>query len=207
MARPCSVLFVWLLCAAAVSAQDPQQPSEQIDLRGEWRLNASLSDDVPLLPGEAMAIARASGAVRTGTRPARASRGPEHRALVSVRQVLRAELAASHLKVAHAGRTLTFTFGGADPLAFVADGRKFTLERDGVRFTVRAQWISPLLVIDREYEDGTTVSETFASFDDPRQLVATSTIQNERTQEPPITFTRVFEAAGTGQQRTPRPAK
>lgn len=194
MARSCSVLFVWMLCAFGASAQDPQRPSEQLDLRGDWQLNESLSDDLPLLPGEALAIARASGAVRTGKRVVR-SGGPDPRRLSGVRQVLRGELAAARLKVAHAWPAVTLTYDDGGALSIVADGRKTALERDGVRFTMVAQWTPPLLTIDREYEDGTVLSETLASFDGPRQLVATTTIQNSRTQEGPITFRRVFEIA------------
>lgn len=192
MARSCSVLFVWILCAFAASAQDPQRPSQRLDLGGHWQLNEALSDAIPLLPGEALAVARASGAVRAGKRVVR-SGGPDPRRLAGVRQVLRGELAAERLKIAHAGPAVTLAYVDGGTLSIVADGRKAALERDGVRFTMIAQWAPPLLTIDREYEDGTILSETFASFDGPRQLVATSTIQNSRTQEGPITFRRVFE--------------
>jgi hypothetical protein len=191
MARSCSVLFVWILCAFAASAQNPQRPSDQLDLRGEWELNESLSDEIPLLPGEALALARASGALRTGKRVVRS--GPDPRRLSAVRQALRGELAAERLKIAHAAPAVTLTYGDGGALSIVADGRKAALEREGVRFTMVAHWSPPLLTIDREYEDGTVLSETFATFDGPRQLVATSTIQNSRTQEGPITFRRVFE--------------
>jgi hypothetical protein len=197
MTRSWSVLLVWLLGVAGPIAQAPQRPSEQLDVSGEWQLNESLSDDLPLLPGEALAVARASGTVRAGTRVARSARGPDPRRLSGVRQVLRSDLAAEHLKIVRTGGSMTLTYRDGGTLSIVPDGRTIEAERNGIRFTVVAHWVPPLLTIERAYEDGTLLTETFATFDSPRQLVATSTIQNSHTQEA-ITFQRVFEAAADG---------
>ena len=83
MARIWFVLVVWMVCAFGVSAQDPQRPSPDLALAGEWHLNGDLSDEVPLLPGEAVALARASGILPAGTRPAGATRGPDPRRRVA----------------------------------------------------------------------------------------------------------------------------
>jgi len=191
MARPASVLFVWLLCAFGVAAVEQDRPSDRPDLEGHWQLNASLSDDVPLLPGEALALARASGVLPTRGRVS--SGGPDPFRVTGVRHLLRGEFGAEQLRIAQENGTLTLAYGDAGPLPVTPDGRKVTLDRSGLRFTVVSQWAPPLLTIERVYEDGTTLRETLATFDDPRQLVATTTILNSRIQPTPVTFQRVFD--------------
>lgn len=199
MARPCSVLLVWILCAFGLGAQERHHPSEQLDLAGEWRLNESLSDKVPPLPGEAMALARASGQVRTGTRRAGLVRGPDPRGTARVRNALRSAIqAAIRLRFVHTGGTVALTDADGRTMSFVPDGRETRHEEDGVQFTSASRWNAPILTISREYEDGTTMIVSFASFDDPRQLVATTTIHNSRTVENPVTLRRVYEAVVEG---------
>jgi hypothetical protein len=194
MARVRSVLLFWLLCAFGLVAQDLQRPSEQLNVAGHWQMNASLSDEVPLLPGEALAAARAAGQVRSGKRTARTGSRPDPMLVTKVRNLLRTALrAATHLKIVQAGNGLSLTYADGHTLSFLPDGKETRLDHDGVTFTLVSRWEPPLLIIEREYEDGTTVSEKLASFEDPRQLVATSTIHNKRMEEAPVTFRRVFE--------------
>lgn len=199
MTRAWSVpLLVWLLPLAAASAQTPQRPSNEFALAGDWQLNEALSDDLPLLPGEAIAVARADGVLPAGTRVARSTRGPDPRRLSGVRQVLRDDLAAERLKIVHADGSITLAYRDGGTLSIVPGGPRTTVERAGIRFTVAAHWIPPLLTIEREYEDGTMLTESFAVFEGPRQLVATTTIENSRAQAAPVTFQRVFDVAAEG---------
>jgi hypothetical protein len=190
----CSTVLAWLLCVCGASGQE-QRPSERLDFAGEWRIVESLSDAVPLLPGEGMALARASGTVRTGPKATRAVRGPDLDVAARVRTVLRGALqAATRLTIQQSGRTLVVTDAVGRDTSIVADGREVRLEKDGVPFTLKARWKSPLLVVERRFEDGTTISDSYATFTDPRQLVATSTIHNSRMDERPVTLTRVYES-------------
>jgi hypothetical protein len=199
MAHLCLLLLIWVLPAIGLRAQHLQHPSEQLDLAGEWQVNESLSDEVPLLPGEAMALARAEGLVRTGTRKARSVHGPDPLGVTKVRNVLRTTIhAAARLKIVQTGGTVAVTDAEGRTMLLIPDGRETRLEQDGVRFTLVARWKAPLLTIEREYEDGTTMSESFASFDQPRQLVATTTIHNGRMAGDPMTLTRVYEVVGEG---------
>src|SRR5687768_8145250 len=63
MTHSCLALCACALMLHTVSGQLPQRPSEQLDLTGHWTLNPSMSDVLPLLPGESMTMARASGVV------------------------------------------------------------------------------------------------------------------------------------------------
>ena len=65
MGNLCSWILVCTCVHAAAIAIGEQAASNHLDFAGVWQLNQELSDAVPLLPGEAMAQARASGAIRT----------------------------------------------------------------------------------------------------------------------------------------------
>lgn len=205
MARSWFVLLVWVLSAIGLSAQDLQHPSRQLDLAGVWQVNESLSDEVPLLPGEAIALARAAGLVRTGTRRAGSVRGPDPLGATKVRNALRTAIdAAVQLRIAQTGRTVTLTDADGRTLSVVPDGRETRHEQGGVPFTIASHWKAPILTITREYEDGTTMTESFASFAGPRQLVATTTIHNRRIAGESITLRRVYEIVGTGTLTEPK---
>ena len=194
MAHLCLLLLIWVLPAIGLRAQHLQHPSEQLDLAGEWQVNESLSDEVPLLPGEAMALARASGLVRAGMLKTGPVRGPDPLGMTRVRNVLRSAIeAAVRLTIVQKGTALALTGSDGRTLSIVPDGRETRHEVDGVRYTIASHWKAPILTIAREFEDGTMMSETFASFDDPRQLVATTTIHHSRIVGDPITLTRVYE--------------
>lgn len=187
----CYAVLAWGFCAGAFGAQD-QRPSEKLDVAGDWQVIESLSDELPLLPGEAMALARAAGSVRTGT-AGRGFRGPDPQRVARVRTALRTALqASSRLTIVRNGETLTLKDADGRVLPVVPNGREVNLEADGLRFTLVARWTTPLLTVEREFEDGTTVSDNYATFTDPRQLVATSTIQNSLMDEKPVTLTRVY---------------
>ena len=83
----CYTVLAWGFCAGGCGAQD-QRPSEKLDVAGDWQVIESLSDELPLLPGEAMALARAAGSVRTGT-AGRGFRGPDPQRVARVRTALR----------------------------------------------------------------------------------------------------------------------
>ena len=184
-------VLAWGFCACSPGAQD-QRPSQKLDVAGEWQVIESLSDQLPLLPGEAMALARAAGTVRTG-RPARGFRGPDPQRVARVRTALRTALqASSRLTIVSDGETLMLRDADGRVLPVVPDGQEVSLEADGLRFTLVARWKTPLLTIELKFEDGTVVSDSYATFTDPRQLVATSTIQNRRMDEKPVTLTRVY---------------
>jgi hypothetical protein len=187
----CYALLAWGLRPCGPGARD-QRPSDKLDLAGDWQVIESLSDELPLLPGESMALARAAGTVRTG-RPVRGFRGPDPQRVASVRTALRTALQASaRLTIVRNGETLTLRDADGRVRPVVPDGQEVSLEADGLRFTLVARWKAPLLTVEREFEDGTTVSDSYATFTDPRQLVATSTIQNSRMDEKPVTLTRVY---------------
>ncbi len=184
----CYAVLAWGFCHCGLGAQD-QRPSDKLDVAGDWQVIESLSDQLPLLPGEAMALARAAGMVRTG-RPAR---GPDPQQVARVRTALRTALQASaRLTIVRNGETLTLRDADGRVLPVVPDGQAVSLEADGLRFTLVARWKAPLLTVEREFEDGTTLSDSYATFTDPRQLVATSTIENSRMDEKPVTLTRVY---------------
>lgn len=187
----CYAVLAWGFCHCGLGAQD-QRPSDKLDVAGDWQVIESLSDELPLLPGEAMAHARAAGTVRTG-RPARGARGPDPQQVARVRTALRTALQASaRLTIVRNGETLTLRDADGRVLPVVPDGQAVSLEADGLRFTLVARWKTPLLTVEREFEDGTTLSDSYATFTDPRQLVATSTIENSRMDEKPVTLTRVY---------------
>jgi hypothetical protein len=175
--------------------QNSQNPSERLDLAGQWVLNDSLSEDLPLLPGEAMSLARASGVVPAGSAPARATHGPDPAQVTLVRNILRSALRASaQLKIVQNGQVLVFTDAEGRVLPVRPDGRETRHEHGGVRFSLVAHWKAPLLTVRRQYPDGTVLSDSYATFTEPRQLVATSTISNRRMAEQPVTIRRVYNA-------------
>jgi hypothetical protein len=190
----------WLALAAgtlllhAPLLQEPQRPSEKLDLAGHWVMNAAMSDALPLLPGEALSVARAAGVVRTGSSPSRPGNGPDPRLITSVRHVLRKALhAATSLKIAQRGRTLTLVDADNRTLSLVADGREQEVEQGGLWMTVAASWQAPLFTVRREFADGTVVTDSYSTFVEPRQLVAISTISNRHMAEKPVIINRVYD--------------
>lgn len=194
--------YVWLAFVAGtllvhshtVMGQTPQSPSGKLDLEGRWVLNGAMSDALPLLPGEAMSLARAAGVVRTGGRPSRAVSGPDPRLVTSVRSALRGSLqAASQLTIVLEGRTITLTDAENQTITLIPNGKRQVIEHGGVRVTIAAAWREPLFTVTREYMDGTMVVDSYATFTAPRQLVLTSTINNKHMAEPPVSVNRVYD--------------
>jgi len=194
MTHSCLTLCACALMLHTVSGQLPQRPSEQLDLTGHWTLNASMSDVLPLLPGESMTMARAAGVVPAAGRRSRVSGGPDPGLVATVRNALRSALhAAAKLKIVQSGRTLTFIDADDSELSIVADGKEKQLELAGLRMTLAARWEAPLFTVTREYEDGTVIIDSYSTFSDPRQLVATSTISNRHMTEKPVIINRVYD--------------
>ena len=190
----------WLsICACAlllhaVPVQLPQRPSEQLDLAGHWTLNEAMSDGLPLLPGESMTLARAAGVVPAAGRRNRATAGPDPGLVATVRNALRDALqAAAKLKIVQNGRTVTLIDAEDRELSIVADGREKQLEHRGMRLTAAGRWEAPLFTVKREYEDGTVIVDSYSTFSNPRQLVATSTISNRHMTEKPVIINRVYD--------------
>ncbi len=177
------------------ATQDPHRPSDKLDLAGHWAVNAGMSDPLPLLPGEAMSIARAAGVVRTGARPSRAASGPDARLVSTVRSALRKSLRAmSELRIAQRGSTVIFTDADDQSLALVPGAREQALQHQELRVVVAATWEAPLFTVTREYADGTIVTDSYSSFTAPRQLVAISTISNRHMAEKPVVINRVYDS-------------
>jgi hypothetical protein len=171
-----------------------QAASNHLDFAGGWQLNQELSDSVPLLPGEAMAQARASGAIRTPADLRRASGGPDVQRVVFVRNRVRDALhAAAQLTVRRRGRTIAMTDSSGRTLNLELDGKPRPIEDDNLRFTLVARWDSPALVVERKFEDGMLVADSYLTFNDPRQLVVTTTISHSRMQEKPVVVRRVYD--------------
>ena len=193
MTQLCLPLCACALVLQSLSVQLPQRPSEQLELAGHWTLNESMSDALPLLPGESMTLARAAGVVPAGRRT-RIAGGPDPGVIATVRNALRAALhAAATLKIVQAGRTVTLIDAEDRELSVVADGKQKRFEHRGVRLIAAARWAAPLLTVTREYEDGTVIIDTYSTFSDPRQLVATSTISNRHMTEKPVIINRVYD--------------
>lgn len=194
MRQSCLTLCACALMLDAVSGQLPQRPSEQLDLTGHWTLNASMSDVLPLLPGESMTMARAAGVVAAAGRRSRAPGGPDPGLVVTVRNALRTALqAAAQLRIVQKGRTLTLVDGEDRELSVVADGKQQQREHGGLRMLLAARWEAPLFTVTREYEDGTVIVDSYSTFTDPRQLVAVSTISNRHMTEKAVIINRVYD--------------
>ena len=192
MAHLVSLLLLCLMFVPNALLRRQHAASTSLEVAGHWELNEELSDEVPLLPGEAVAVARASGALGAGAAAAR-SRVDRHRAVI-VRNALRdAFRASTQLKIVRDGRQLRLTDARGHTLSVVLDGRQQRLERERLRFTVAATWEAPRLTIERQYEDGTIVSDTFLTFRDPRQLVATTTVSHPRRPDQPVVMRRVYD--------------
>ena len=194
------MLQAWLVFVAATlllhlpHGQDAQRPSETLDLTGHWVVNTSMSDALPLLPGEAMSMARAAGIVRTGGRPSRAVKGPDPRLVSAVRSALRSSLqAAAELRITQKGRTVTLRDAENQTIVLVAGGKDQEIELSGIRVTIAATLEEPLFTITREYADGTVVVDSYSTFTAPRQLVAFSTISNKHMSEKPVSMNRVYD--------------
>lgn len=195
MTRMLLVLAVVFSDPATALPGQEARPSERREVAGQWVLNDDLSDDLPLLPGEAIAVARASGAVRVQGRPS--GGGADYRRSLRVRAALRQLLEGSErLTLADTGSRVVVTDMSGASLTVPLDGRKLELDDRGVRVEVTARWESPLLVLQRRYEDGTIVEDELVTFTEPRQLVSTTTIHNGRTGEPPVVMRRVYDPAG-----------
>jgi hypothetical protein len=176
------------------AGQQPQRPTEQLDLSGYWKLNESMSDALPLLRGESMTLARAAGVVPAAGKRTRVSGGPDPGQVAMVRNALRRALQASaRLRIVQSGGTVTLIDAEERELSIVADGKAKRLEHGGVRLTLAARWEAPLLTVTREYEDGTVIVDSYSTFSDPRQLVATSTISNRHMTEKPVIINRVYD--------------
>ena len=194
MTQLCLPLCVCALMLHFVPSQLPQRPPEQLDLAGNWTLNAAMSDALPLLPGESMTLARAAGVVPAAGRRSRVSGGPDPALVVTVRNSLRAGLyAAARLKIVQTGRTWSLVDADERELSVVADGKEKRLDHGGVRLTLAARWEAPLFIVTREYEDGTMIVDSYTTFSEPRQLVATSTISNRHMAEKPVIINRVYD--------------
>ena len=195
MTQTCLLMWACALMLPAAAGQQPQRPAEQLDLSGHWKLNESMSDALPLLPGESMMLARASGVVPSATgRRNRIGGGPDPALVANVRNALRDALhAAVTLKIVQNGRTFTLVDAEDRELSIVADGKEKQVEHRGVRLTAAGRWEAPLFTITREYEDGTVIVDSYSTFSDPRQLVATSTISNRHMTEKPVIINRVYD--------------
>ena len=194
MTQLCLPLCVCAMMLHFVAVQLPHRPSEQLALAGHWRLNEAMSDALPLLPGESMTLARAAGVVPAAGRRSRMTAGPDPGLVAAVRNALRAALhAAATLKIAQNGRTLTLIDGEERELSILADGKEKQLEHRGIRLTAAGRWDAPLFTVRREYEDGTVIVDSYSTFSDPRQLVATSTISNRHMAEKPVIINRVYD--------------
>ena len=194
MGNLCSWILVCTCVHAAAIAIGEQAASNHLDFAGVWQLNQELSDAVPLLPGEAMAQARASGAIRTPADLRRVSGGPDVERAVFVRNRVRDALrAAAQLTVRRRGRTIEMTDSSGRTLNLELDGKPRQIEDDDLRFTVVARWDSPALVVERKFEDGMVVADSYLTFNDPRQLVVTTTISHSRMHENPVVLRRVYD--------------
>ena len=194
MTQICLSFCACTLLLPVVSVQLPQPPSGHLELAGHWTLNETMSDALPLLPGESMTLARAAGVVPAAGRRTRVSGGPDPGLVATVRNALRSGLhAAAKLKIVQAGRMVTLIDAEDRELSVVADGKQKQVEHRGVRLTAAARWESPLFTVTREYEDGTVVIDSYSTFSDPRQLVATSTISNRHMTEKPVIINRVYD--------------
>lgn len=193
MTHPCLALVAGTFLFYSLVVQD-QRPSEKLDLTGHWVVNPSMSDELPLLPGEAISRARAAGVVRAGGRPSRAVQGPDPRLVTSVRAALRNALqAASELKITQMGRTVTLTDAENQRIVLVANGKEERIDHGGVHVTISAAWEEPLFTVTREYGDGTIVVDSYSTFTAPRQLVTMSTIRNKHMAENPVSVNRVYD--------------
>lgn len=194
MTQICLALCACAVLLSAAPVQQPQRPSEQLDLAGHWTLNEAMSDGLPLLPGESMTLARAAGVVPAAGRRSRVTAGADPGLVASIRNALRDALqAAAKLKIVQNGSTLTLIDAEDRELSIVADGREKQLEHRGIRLTAAGRWDAPLFTIRRQYEDGTVVIDSYSTFSDPRQLVATSTISNRHMTEKPVIINRVYD--------------
>ena len=195
MTQLCLSLYACAMVLSSVPVQLPQRPSERPDLAGHWTLNEKMSDALPLLPGESMTLARGSGVVPSATgRRKRIGGGPDPALVANVRNALREALhAAATLKILQNGRIVTLIDAEDRELSILADGKEKQVEHRGVRLTAAGRWEAPLFTIRREFEDGTVIVDSYSTFSDPRQLVATSTISNRHMTEKPVIINRVYD--------------
>jgi hypothetical protein len=170
-----------------------QQPSERPQLSGAWVLDEDASEEVPPLPGEMLGQARGAGLL-PAVSPRRKSRnGLDLHEVMRVRPALRALFdSATRLSFDEQPRLLVMTDAAGRSIR-LAPGRTTEIAVGDVIVELAAEWRPFAFVLERRYPDRTIVTESYATFADPRQLVVTSTIVNPRILEPAATLTRVYD--------------
>lgn len=191
----CHLLALVSLASGAAEAQAPSYPAARPELIGTWELNESLSDDLPLLPGDAVAEARASGRLPSVSLRRRGRKGLDLHQALRVRTAVRDAFdAAARLAVVHTADTFVVTDNRGESLSFVPDGAsRATVTAGDVPFDVLARWETAALIVERRYPDGTVLTDRFATFAEPRQLAVTTTVVNPRIDEPAVTVLRVYD--------------
>lgn len=183
-----------MLTVLTLQARGTQPVSERPHLTGVWALNDAMSEDVPLLPGEATSRARGAGVLPAVSLRHRSRTGLDLHETVRVRRALREMFAAARtLAFTRESEHVVMTDASGLALRVVPGGDPIRARQAGMDVELRARWQPPSFVIERHYPDRTIVIEQYTTFTEPRQLVITSTIRNPRIDEPAATLLRVYD--------------
>jgi len=192
-----TVAAILTLPAAANTSQgaEPSTP----DLTGAWKYNADLS----LTPKDRSTPSNPGAGSSPGANPAgRASGGegarpnPEH--MAKMREALRnATEASERLTIVRKENAFVITDGDGRSWSFVPDGRKVKGETPvGLKVETTAWWEAPLLIVERRFDGGVSVTDQYTLLTDPRQLVIMSIVETDRMKgDQAIRVRRVYDVA------------
>ena len=154
---------------------------EQPNLSGTWNLNEEESDQRPVRRrrdrgGDSQSDGGRRGQRRRGSGDG--SGGPR---------------GANTLVITQDASTVTFGVGDRSRTLYT-DGRVITREGERGSLELRAFWQDDALVVERTFDNGRQITQTYALSEDGQQLYVTIRIEGDRLPQP-VEFRRVYDAA------------
>ncbi len=150
---------------------------EQPNFSGTWNLNEEESDQRPVRR-------RRDGGGDSQSDGSR--RGQRRRGSGGLR-------GANTLVITQDASTVTFVRGDHSRTLYT-DGRVITREGERGSLELRAFWQDDALVVERTFDDGRQITQTYALSEDGQRLYVTIRIEGDQLPQP-VEFRRVYDAA------------
>ncbi len=154
---------------------------EQPNFSGTWNLNEEESDQRPVRRRRGGGGDSQSDGGRRGQR--RRGSGDGSGGLRG----------ANTFVITQDASTVTFAVGDRSRTLYT-DGRVITREGERGSLEVRAFWQDDALVVERTFDNGRQITQTYALSEDGQQLYVTIRIEGDQLPQP-VEFRRVYDAA------------
>ncbi len=155
----------------------------QPNLSGTWNLNEEASDQRPVRR-------RRDGGGGGDSQSGGGRRGQRRRGSGDGSGGLRG---GNTLVITQDASTVTFGAGDRSRTLYT-DGRVITREGERGSLELRAFWQDDALVVERTFDNGRRITQTYALSEDGKQLYVTIRIEGDRLSQP-VEFRRVYDAA------------